>query len=67
MLTSVWAWGAKADLEVPMEVLSPRNSAVMSVPMALMMIRAPPGWRFAKVDTSRTAPSTITQQRPFKI
>ena len=50
-----------------MEVLSPRNSAVMSVPMALMMIRAPPGWRFAKFDTSRTAASTITQQRPFKI
>ena len=50
-----------------MEASSPMISDVMSVPMTFMSTRAPPGCRLTKEETSRTAPSTITQERPFKI
>lgn len=65
--TSVWGWGVNPMVELPIEASSPMISDVMSVPMAFMIRRAPPGCRFAKDETSKTAPSTITQARPFKI
>ena len=49
-----------------MEASSPMISAVTSVPMTFMSTRAPPGWRLTNEATSRTAPSTITHERPFK-
>ena len=54
-------------LELPMEASSPMISDVMSVPMAFMIRRAPPGCRLAKEETSMTAASTITHVRPFSI
>ena len=54
-------------LKLPMEASFPTISDVTSVPRALMIRRAPPGCRLANEETSRTAPSTITQERPFKI
>lgn len=54
-------------VELPTEASSPIISDVTSVPMAFRIRRAPPGCRFAKVETSKTAPSTITQERPFRI
>ena len=50
-----------------MEASSPMISDVTSVPIAFMITRAPPGCRLAKDETSRTAASTITHVRPFKI
>ena len=54
-------------LELPIEASSPMISDVTSVPMTFMSTRAPPGCRLTKGPTSRTAPSTITHERPFKI
>lgn len=53
--------------QFPMEASSPIISEVTSVPMAFMIMRAPPGCRLAKEDTSKTAASKITHLRPFKI